>query len=166
LGDWLLSQSEQPLTAAQESHLKEIVGDVAARGAYHKLLTRYVRSSATAEASPQLVFGEEAPDRFTIVENGVRFELSFREGYSVGLFLDQRDNRRRFLVNYGSAGFNLFQHGAQGAEVLNTFAYTCGFSVAAAKAGARTTSLDLSKKYLAWGERNFLLNDLNPEQHD
>ena len=51
-------------------------------------------------------------------------------------------------------------------EVLNFFAYTCGFSVCAAKAGARTTSLDLSKKYLDWGRRNFTLNDLDPAAHD
>src|SRR4030095_11402312 len=50
--------------------------------------------------------------------------------------------------------------------VLNTFAYTCGFSVCAALAGARTTSIDLSRKYLEWGKRNFLLNGLDPNQHD
>jgi 23S rRNA (cytosine1962-C5)-methyltransferase len=50
--------------------------------------------------------------------------------------------------------------------MLNTFAYTCGFSVCAAKAGARTTSLDLSKKYLEWGKRNFALNGLDPAAHD
>src|ERR1700722_7436295 len=92
--------------------------------------------------------------------------LSFTEGYSVGLFLDQRDNRRRFLTNHVAADFPLFPNGAAGAEVLNTFAYTCGFSVCAAKAGARTTSLDLSKKYLDWGKRNFALNGLDPAAHD
>jgi 23S rRNA (cytosine1962-C5)-methyltransferase len=49
--------------------------------------------------------------------------------------------------------------------VLNTFAYTCAFSVCAALGGARTTSLDLSKKYLEWGKRNFLLNRIRGE-HD
>jgi len=38
--------------------------------------------------------------------------------------------------------------------------------VCAARAGARTTSLDLSKKYLEWGRRNFLLNSLDPAAHD
>ena len=46
------------------------------------------------------------------------------------------------------------------------FAYTCGFSVCAALAGARTTSLDLSRKWLAWGQRNFVLNGLDPAAHD
>ena len=52
-----------------------------------------------------------------------------------------------------------------GMELLNTFAYTCGFSVCAAKAGARTTSLDLSRKYLEWGKRNFALNGLSVSDH-
>jgi 23S rRNA (cytosine1962-C5)-methyltransferase len=51
-------------------------------------------------------------------------------------------------------------------EVLNTFAYTCSFSVCAARAGARTTSLDLSEKYLEWGRRNFVLNRLDPGAHE
>jgi 23S rRNA (cytosine1962-C5)-methyltransferase len=66
------------------------------------------------------------------------------------------------LTSYGGAGFSL----KTDLCVLNTFAYTCGFSVCAALAGARTTSLDLSKKYLEWGKRNFTLNGLDPAQHD
>jgi 23S rRNA (cytosine1962-C5)-methyltransferase len=49
---------------------------------------------------------------------------------------------------------------------LNCFAYTCGFSACAARAGARTTSLDLSNKYLEWGRHNFTLNGLDPAAHD
>jgi 23S rRNA (cytosine1962-C5)-methyltransferase len=53
-----------------------------------------------------------------------------------------------------------------GRTVLNTFAYTCGFSVCAALAGAAVTSLDLSRKYLDWGRDNFRLNGLDPDAHD
>ena len=227
LGDYLLSQSEQVLHSALREELVRLVNSFSARGAYHKILTRHVRRAAPAEASPQLVHGEAAPERFTIRENGLHFELSFAEGYSVGLFLDQRDNRRRLLTGHLAAGFPLFpcspqlqgcdkltgpravparsaqEHagvlekpGRPGAaqaaasrddsrsarelagalpqsaighrplEILNTFAYTCGFSVCAAKAGARTTSLDLSKKCLDWGKRNFALNQLDPGGHD
>ena len=133
---------------------------------YFKVLNRHVRAARSEETSPRLLSGPAVPERFEILENGVRFELSFTEGYSVGLFLDQRDNRRRFLVNHVAAEFPLFEDGAAGREVLNTFAYTCGFSVCAAKAGARVTSLDLSKKYLEWGRRNFALNGLDPTAHD
>ena len=108
LGNFLLSQSGQPLTASQQAHLAALP---AACGIYHKLLNRQVRRTTIDEASPQLVSGEAAPERFTIRENGLQFELSFSEGYSVGLFLDQRDNRRRFLENHVSAGFPLFERG-------------------------------------------------------
>jgi 23S rRNA (cytosine1962-C5)-methyltransferase len=89
------------------------------------------------------------------------------EGYSVGLFLDQRDNRRRLLHGHVASDFSLYG-GRQAAapEVLNCFAYTCAFSVCAALGGARTTSLDLSRKYLDWGRRNFQLNGLDPAGHD
>jgi len=76
------------------------------------------------------------------------------------------------LTGHVAAGFPLLQSPPQLAignrrwAVLNTFAYTCGFSVCAAKAGARTTSLDLSKKWLDWGQRNFALNRLDPARHE
>jgi 23S rRNA (cytosine1962-C5)-methyltransferase len=165
-GDFLLSQSAAGLTEAQRGALADWVKALSLNGAYHKVLTRHVRRTSIPDASPLRVFGDAAPDRFLIRENGVRVELGFSEGYSVGLFLDQRDNRRRFLTNHVAGGFPLLTKGPDPAEVLNVFAYTCGFSVCAAKAGARTTSLDLSKKYLDWGRRNFVLNDLDPAQHD
>ena len=168
LGKFLLSQSEQPLRAEQREELARLAKIFSARGAYHKILSRQVRRTTAAEASPQLVLGEAAPERFEICENGVRFELSFNEGYSTGLFLDQRDNRRRFLTGYIAADFPLLKPQTPDArpEILNVFAYTCGFSVCAARAGAKTTSLDLSKKYLEWGRRNFTLNGLDPAAHD
>ena len=172
LGDFLLSQSEHPLKPAQRAELAQLAEALPARGAYHKILTRQVRHTARVEASPQLALGEAAPERFTVRENGVQFEVSFSEGYSVGLFLDQRDNRRRLLTAHVAAGFPLLPRSPQLAignrqwEILNTFAYTCGFSVCAAKAGAHTTSLDLSKKSLDWGKRNFALNQLDPAEHE
>ncbi len=166
LGAFLLSQSDTDLTASQMATLREIQTKLGIRGAYHKVLTRHVRQSKTPDVSPVLVLGEEAPDEFLIRENGLNFLLSFREGYSVGLFLDQRDNRRRFITGHVAAGFPLFQNPTQECEVLNTFAYTCGFSVCAARSGAQVTSLDLSPKYLEWGRRNFTLNDLDPAGHD
>lgn len=166
LGEFLLSQSETDLTASQMETLRKTQINLGIQGAYHKVLNRHVRQSKTPDVSPALVLGEKAPDEFLIRENGLKFLLSFREGYSVGLFLDQRDNRRRFLTGHIASGFPLFQDPAKGGEVLNTFAYTCGFSVSAARSGARVTSLDLSRKYLEWGRRNFTLNDLDPAGHD
>ena len=170
LGEFLLVQSaEAPAPEVMEA----LAGDANGRGlkgVYHKRLNRHVRRSGLEEASPRLVSGERAPDALVVRENGVSFEVRFGEGYSVGLFLDQRDNRRRFLVNHVSAAFGPPRPprspGTEPPTLLNLFAYTCGFSVVAALAGWRTTSLDLSRKYLDWGRRNFQLNGLDPEAHD
>lgn len=164
LDEFTLSQSESPLSDLQGRFLESRSTPQSLR-LYHKTLSRHVRRTTTAETSPQLIAGAAAPERFVVCENGVRFELSFAEGYSIGLFFDQRDNRRRFLTGHVAANFS-FPTTTRKLEVLNTFAYTCGFSVGAALAGARTTSLDLSKKYLEWGKRNFALNGLDPTQHD
>jgi 23S rRNA (cytosine1962-C5)-methyltransferase len=167
LGAYLLSQSEKPLTASQRTELDRLLNRSGARGAYHKILSKQVRGASVGAASPRHVAGDLAPGNFTIHENGLQFELSFREGYSVGLFLDQRDNRRRLLTGHVAAEFSLVPAaGVEKPELLNTFAYTCGFSVCAARAGLRTTSLDLSKKYLDWGKRNFELNQLAVAEHD
>jgi len=182
LGDFLLSQSERPLSDEQRVRLESFLdrSDLARSpqpvpriiAAYHKLLTRHVGQTKAVEAAPHLALGQPAPGRFLIRENTVQFELSFSEGCSVGLFLDQRDNRRRLLTGHVAAGFPLFASAIAHRpspilpELLNTFAYTCGFSVCAALAGARTTSLDLSKRSLDWGRRNFTLNGLDPAAHD
>jgi 23S rRNA (cytosine1962-C5)-methyltransferase len=162
LGEFLLSQSERELTDPQRRHLE---GLASASGVYHKRLERRIQRVASAHASPRLVLGTAAPERFVVRENGAQFELSFDEGCSVGLFLDQRDNRRRLLTGRVAAGFGLAVDNRQ-SEILNLYAYTCGFSVCAAIGGARTTSLDLSRKYLEWGRRNFALNGLDPGAHE
>lgn len=170
LGDYLLSQSEQPATAAQKALLAQWQKELQLKGAYHKQLDRNVRRTSPTEASPTLVAGDIAPEKFPIVENGVRYWMSFIEGYSVGMFLDQKDNRHRLLTAHISRDFNVGlvsnRSHLGGRTVLNTFAYTCGFSVCAALAGATVTSLDLSRKYLDWGRDNFRLNGLDPEPHD
>jgi len=166
LGSFLLSQAEAPLTAQQEAALGLCLATQQGRGAYHKRRDRRVRESAPEAVAPQLIRGEAAPPEFTVRENGLRFALRLGEGYSVGLFLDQRDNRRRLLTGYVGAGFPVFPARPGQGEVLNLFAYTCAFSVCAASAGARVTSVDLSRKYLDWGRRNFVLNQLDPAAHE
>jgi len=134
-------------------------------GLYFRPWLPSVRGKSAQDVSPRHVAGKQAPEYFLIRENGVAFEIRFSEGYSVGLFLDQRDNRRRLLVGHVARDFPLYKHPPPH-EVLNVFAYTCGFSVCAALGGARTTSLDLSRKYLEWGRRNFAWNKLDAATHD
>ncbi len=165
LGRYQLSASEHPLDAGLRAQL---LSPDAPPTLYHKIVPRRSAATQPADASPQWIAGDAAPPHFVIRENGVKFELSFNAGASVGLFLDQRDNRRRLLTGHVAADFPLITTSAPGRppEILNCFAYTCGFSVCAALGGSRTTSLDLSKKYLDWGKRNFVLNQLDPARHD
>jgi 23S rRNA (cytosine1962-C5)-methyltransferase len=119
-----------------------------ATAVYEQVCTRQKRSAA------RCVRGA-AEERFPVTENGLTFLVGFGEGLSAGLFMDQRENRWRLL-----------QMDLRGKSVLNTFAYTCAFSVAAAKAGAATTSVDLSRNYLDWGKENFRANNLSVEGHE
>ena len=168
-GDFLVAESAGSLTASQTELLHHCVQAQSLHGAYHQRTPRAHRPSGP-EASPIHLFGEAAPGEILVRENGLTFSLRFNEGSSIGLFLDQRDNRRRWLTNYIAPGFRISESTAglplQDLEVLNTFAYTCSFSVCAARAGAHVTSLDLSRKYLEWGQRNFVLNGLDPAAHD
>jgi 23S rRNA (cytosine1962-C5)-methyltransferase len=118
------------------------------RPVYQKML------DAREKQSPEWRCGGRADEPFEIRENGVRFEVSFAAGYSQGIFLDQRDNRAEARRRM-----------APGMKLLNTFAYTGGFSVCAAIAGAETTTLDLSQPSLDWARRNFTRNGLDPARH-
>jgi 23S rRNA (cytosine1962-C5)-methyltransferase len=87
-------------------------------------------------------------------EGPLAIEVELWDGLSTGLFVDQRDNRRRVSEL------------ASGKRVLNLFSYTCSFSVAAALGGAaEVTSVDLSRRALRRGEHNFRLNALDPSLH-
>ncbi len=168
LGNVLLASSNHPAPPSESvaARLAQFQDRYRARAVYWKQLQKNPGQAAPEQSSPRLIHGDLAGEECTVRENGLSFALSFREGYSMGLFLDQRDNRRRLLTHYVARDFSLFPNGPGSAQVLNTFAYTCAFSVAAAKSGAQTTSLDLSKAYLEWGKRNFVLNGLDPQRHD
>ncbi len=97
-----------------------------------------------------------APSAAEIVarEAGATYLVHPYDGYATGLFLDHRHQRAHVRT------------AAAGRRVLNTFAYTCAFSVVAGLAGAAgTVSVDISRKYLEWGKRNFAANDLPLEPH-
>lgn len=119
-----------------------------------------------AEAtSPTPAAGEALPEAVLIREYGLTLEVRLWDGLSTGLFLDQRENRR-FVAEWVTR--RTAENAAKGRPtptVLNTFAYTCGFSAAAARAGAVTASVDVSGRYLEWGKRNFAHNGLDAAAH-
>jgi 23S rRNA (cytosine1962-C5)-methyltransferase len=91
----------------------------------------------------------------------LNFEFRPNQGLSPGLFLDQRHNRQRLIEQVKARKEN---SPASAIKVLNLFSYTCGFSVAAALAGAdEVISVDLSRNFLDWGKQNFRINNLNPD---
>ena len=97
---------------------------------------------------------ENAGRTRVVREGGLRFEVNLEDYLDTGLFLDDRLLRHRI------------QQRAHRRQFLNLFAYTCTASVAAAAGGAlATTSIDLSKRHLEWGRRNFRLNGIDPKAH-
>ena len=105
---------------------------------------------------PTPTVGDPLPESFLVREHAWQLEIHLYDGLSTGVFLDQRDNRR--FVHDFAQRFKA----PRPAEVLNTFAYTCAFSVAAAVGGANTTSVDVSPRYLDWGKRNLAHNNIDP----
>ncbi len=118
-------------------------------------LSRNIQAAAERRAPPrldgQIIFSQPAetvlgaPVIFS--ENGVRFEADVVRGQKTGFFLDQRENRAEV------------EKLARGRNVLNAFSFSGGFSVYAARGGARSvTDLDISAHALESAKRNFALN--------
>jgi 23S rRNA (cytosine1962-C5)-methyltransferase len=118
-----------------------------------RVFGRFLPKKNEEREKPQLLFGDGDENLQTIATEGtLKYKIDFGAGYSVGLFIDQRENRRY-----------LRKHAPK--RLLNCFAYTCSFSVAAASVGAQTVSVDLSKKSLERGRENFGLNSLPTSDH-
>lgn len=101
------------------------------------------------------VYGQEAPDFFTVLENGVLYQVFMNDGLMTGIFLDQHEVR-------GSLVDGL----AMGKSLLNMFSYTAAFSVAAAMGGAsQTTSVDLAKRSRELSQAHFQANGLSTDAH-
>ncbi|MBV8216634.1 MAG: class I SAM-dependent rRNA methyltransferase [Verrucomicrobia bacterium] len=140
-GRWLISSKEG-------EDFPQLAPELGYRALYAKTLSRDERSS------PTHLGGEKVAARFPVQEQRLFYWIDFQSGYSQGLFLDQRLNRQKL------------RELCPGRTVLNTFAYTCSFGVAAVSAGARAVNLDLSRNYLEWGQENYRLNGLEPEKSD
>jgi 23S rRNA (cytosine1962-C5)-methyltransferase len=115
-------------------------------------LRQLVRSPGEKD-TPALIEGDSSqPTQEVVLESGLRCEVDFHTGYNPGLFCDQRSNRD-FLRTFAPR------------RVLNTFAHTGVFSVAAASTGAETLSVDISKSSLQRARRNFELNTIPTSNH-
>ncbi|MFT7401929.1 MAG: 23S rRNA (cytosine1962-C5)-methyltransferase [Hydrogenophaga sp.] len=87
------------------------------------------------------------PDPHVVFEDGARYAVHLLQGQNHGLFLDMAEGRR------------WVRNQATGQKVLNLFAYSCAFSVAALQGGAKqVVNLDMSASAIALGQHNHALN--------
>lgn len=154
-GLWLERFGEDVLLSYQSEKGRDaVLGELDSRcGVYSyqplRVFGKYLPHHASERGAPVLLRGDTGGSLETEVrENNVRYGLDFSGGYSAGLFIDQRANRT-------------YLRSLKPKRLLNTFAYTCSFSVVAALAGAETLSVDLSRRSLTRGDENFHRNGLD-----
>ena len=159
-GDFLMVQY---YTAAWERHLPLLataIQDVyAPQGIYSKYRPQETRKLAAGKNSRtlqgRLLSGKAAPADLVVRENGLLYHVDLVKDLHTGIFHDQRQNRREF------------RRLSAACHVLNLFAYTGAFSLAAASGGAvQVTSIDAAGRYLDWAQENFRLNGISPEDHE
>lgn len=155
-GDFAVLAVSTREAEARVPELARCLAELGARGVYLKIRVKGdARKTGTLEHAPEApIAGEAAPERFVVNEHDMKIWVELGRGMSTGLFLDQRDNRRRVRER------------VHGARVLNLFSYTSSFGVAAALGGARhVTSVDVSRRPLELARQNFALNGLDPARH-
>jgi 23S rRNA (cytosine1962-C5)-methyltransferase len=155
--DWVVLSVTSTEAEAQAQAMADSLVARGARGVYLKWRERRdLRRAEVGQLAPvEPIAGEPASSPLLVSEGSLKVRCELGDGLSTGLFIDQRDNRRRVLEL------------AQGKQVLNLFSYTCSFSVAAALGGAsKVTSVDLSGRALERGRVNFAANGLDPTAHE
>jgi len=114
----------------------------------------YLKLRKQQEGTTQYTRQDDSRVLAILDEQGCRYELNFSDYLDTGLFLDHRVLRR-----------HLFQE-LRGKRLLNLFAYTASLTVSAVKGGAASSiSVDLSKRYCDWAQRNLDLNDIEGDTH-
>lgn len=144
-------------TLAWLPHLRDLVSAMDAVAPAERLVLRLGRAMQEQPhhlyglSDGMILSGLDLDGPVIFRENGLRFEADPIHGQKTGFFLDQRENRARV------------EKLASGKTVLNVFAYTGGFSLYAARGGARAiVDVDVSGPALAAAERNLALNCDHP----
>jgi len=119
--------------------------------ASERIRVRTRRRTARGEQYEKL----DQREHFQLVEEGgLKFRVNFEDYLDTGLFLDHRTTRARL------------REAARGARFLNLFSYTGTATVYAAAGGAAaSTSVDMSRTYLEWAQRNLAVNGFNGKAH-
>lgn len=127
--------------------MQELIDEILA-GDVHSQIESIVLQRRYEHGSPAEALHGSMQESLVVRENDLRFEVHPGRKQNAGLFMDMRLMRQWLIAN------------SEHRRVLNLFAYTCSFSVAALAGGASfVTSVDLSKTSIAWGKRNHELNE-------
>lgn len=115
----------------------------------------HVRTRRKSKRGEQYRKVDEQANFHYVLEGGLKFRVNFDDYLDTGLFLDHRITRSRL------------RDAANGKRFLNLFAYTGTATVYAAAGGAAsTTTVDMSRTYLDWAERNLSINGFHGHQHE
>jgi 23S rRNA (cytosine1962-C5)-methyltransferase len=116
-------------------------------------LSRNIQEASRADfnrTDGMILLGSQFDSPVAFLETGFRFEADVLRGQKTGFFLDQRENRRKV------------ESLARGRRVLNAFSFSGGFSLYAARGGAKSVmNLDISAHALASARQNLALNNAN-----
>ncbi|WP_238918863.1 class I SAM-dependent rRNA methyltransferase [Clostridium sp. YIM B02555] len=149
---YLVTWYSKGMYVFKEHIIKAIKALVSFDGIYEK--KRFEENGMVVDEDSYLC-GKKAPEPLVVKENGVNFAIYLNDGAMVGVFLDQKEVRKSIKEKY-----------SKNKRILNTFSYTGAFSMAAAKGGAITTSVDLASRSLEKTTENFKINNIDPEKHE
>jgi 23S rRNA (cytosine1962-C5)-methyltransferase len=144
---WLVTRFGE-VTSAETTALTEALLRRQAQTAPDQPLNAVLQTRLEGRSDTRVLAGS-VPESHVVMEDGARYRINLQRGQNHGLFLDMAEGRRWVRAH------------AQGHKVLNLFAYTCAFSVAALQGGAKeVVNLDMSQGALTTGQQNHPLNGI------
>lgn len=144
---WLVTRFGE-VTSAETTALTEALLRRQAQTAPDQPLNAVLQTRHEGRSDTTVLAGS-VPESHVVMEDGARYRINLQRGQNHGLFLDMAEGRRWVRAH------------AQGHKVLNLFAYTCAFSVAALQGGAKeVVNLDMSQGALTTGQQNHQLNGI------
>lgn len=150
LSVWAYDESQSPAQteAALRPAIEQLMRIYHCKGALVRTSNRDPHRNKLTRASHWL--GHPNSEPFWVHEHGFKYRVQLTENKHTGLFLDQRDNRRRVALH------------AAHRRIANLFAFTCSFSqVAIAHQAEVVFSIDLAQACLDTGKQNLAANQLD-----
>lgn len=144
------------ITSAGMDRYRELMGKLLLEyaGSVYERSDVESREKDGLEQRTGLLCGPPLPEEILFTENGIRFSMDPVHGHKTGFYLDQRNNRKMVMETLKECK-----------NVLNTFAYTGGFGLAALKGGAeKVLNIDSSLPALKQAEKNAAMNGFSPER--